>query len=248
LFSDIIFLLDFNSLKRIDTAADVVQVSKALKVMIDHHPQPEQCADIIFSFPQKSSTAEIVWEFMKKLDTSKLDKRIAGYVFLGIVSDTGCFCFDSAGKETFSIVSEILDYNIDKSRIIEKLYQNFSENRTRLLGYLLHNKMKVFHAKKAAYITFTLREKELFAYRTGDHENFVNFPLSIKGIKFSAFFMENEDEIRVSLRSKGDYVNVNEIARKYFFGGGHKNAAGGKFKGSMEELEEFFSEKILKNL
>ncbi len=245
--SDIVFCLDFNAVNRIDNVADVLQVLNSFRVLIDHHPEPEVHPDLLFSYPEASSTAELVWEIINFIDKNAVDKRVADCIMAGIIGDTGCFCYNSVRPNTFKVAYELLLYNADRIKIVNGLYNNFSYDRTRLLGYMLYEKLKFIPEKKTAYMSLTLEEKQRFNYKKGDHEDFVNMPLSIKDVIFSALFVENEDNIRVSLRSKGNF-DVNTIARKYFRGGGHKNAAGGNFSGTMQELVDFFENVVLKEL
>ena len=245
--ADIIFCVDYNGLGRINNMKEPVKKSNATKIMLDHHPEPENFVDYMFSNTEVSSAAELCYYFLENYSKELINKTIAECLFTGIVTDTGSFQYSSATSTTFKTAAKLLDCKIDKQKIFNNIYSNYSADRMKLMGYLLDSKMVVLPSKKIAYISITLQEFEKYNYKTGDHENFVNLPLSIEGITFSVLFMEKDDEIRVSLRSVGDEFDVNKIARKYFKGGGHKNAAGGYSKLNMEETISYFKD-IVKTL
>jgi len=241
--SDVIFMLDFSDLKRIDDLADVVEVANGLKINIDHHREPKEIADFAFVDYNRSSASELVFEFLNIIDNKLMDKEIAENIFLGMVSDTGSFKYDSADSKTFSIASELLKYNIDKSKIINGLYNNFTFDRLKLLGHAIQNRIVYYSEKSLAYMYLTLEDQKKYNYKYGDHENFVNWPLSIDGVEFSVLFFESEEKIRISLRSVGDF-DVNKIARRFFNGGGHKNASGGSSESSLNDTINFFEKNI----
>ncbi len=245
--ADLVFCLDFNEAKRVNHLSDYLLRTNATKVLIDHHPQPEGFADFVFSYPGSSSTAEIVFYFLLYLDNDLIDKQIATYLFSGILTDTGVFIHDSADSQTMAVASRLLSYGINKGVIIKNLFNNYSENRMRLMGYLLYKKMKVYRDWEVAVITLSQRAMKRFRFSPGDHENIANLPLSIKEVEISVFIMERNDAIKVSFRSKGKY-DVNLIARKYFSGGGHKNAAGGSFNGSIGKLHRYLRRVVFPNL
>ncbi|MBN2682711.1 MAG: bifunctional oligoribonuclease/PAP phosphatase NrnA [Bacteroidales bacterium] len=237
---DLIFCLDFNQANRLASLEETFNKSKAKKILIDHHPNPGNFPDICISDVTVSSCAEKVWQLMNLMDWKKyIDLKVAECIFAGIMTDTGAFSFNSSTQDTYKVVSELLDYGVNKDRIFDLVYNNFSADRMRLLGYCLEQKMKVFPEYKTAFISITKQELNNFNFKSGDTEGFVNYPLSIKGIKFAALFIENKSFIKASFRSKGAF-NVNELAKTHFEGGGHINAAGGEFKGSMEENNAFF--------
>ena len=238
--ADIIFCVDYNGLGRINNMQEPVKKSKAIKIMLDHHPEPENFVDYMFSDTEVSSAAELCYYFLENYSKELINKTIAECLFTGIITDTGSFQYSSATTNTFKTAAKLLDYKIDKQKIYNNLFSNFSASRMKLMGYVLDSKMVVVPERKLAYISITIDEFEKYNYKTGDHENFVNLPLSIEGIKFSVLFMEKDEAIRVSLRSVGDEFDVNQIARKYFKGGGHKNAAGGYSKLNMEETIKNF--------
>ena len=239
--ADIIFFLDFNTPSRAGKAEEVVLKSEAFKILIDHHPEPEDMADIIYSDTMSSSTAELIFRFIESTgDTRLIDESMASCIYTGIMSDTGSFNFNSSQPETYRVLAELLKRGIDKDYIFSMVYDNFSESRLRLLGYCLDSKMVVLHKFKTAYISLSRNEKKLYNYIRGDSEGFVNYPLSIKGIDFAAFFMENDDHIKISFRSKGSF-DTNSFARN-FDGGGHTNASGGESSLSLSAtIDKFVS-------
>lgn len=237
--ADIIFSVDYNELSRVKPVDKAIKKSNAVKIMIDHHPNPDVFPDFVFSETTVSSCAELVYEFMYLLDSNLINKDIAECIFTGILMDTGRFAFNSSNPRTYEITAELLRYGINKEKIISNLYDNFSFDRMRLMGYVLNDKMKLMPDINVSYFILTQSEQEKYNYRIGDSEGFVNMPLAVKGIEFSAFFIEKKDVIKCSFRSKGN-IDVNAFARKYFNGGGHKNAAGGKSYKSVLTTEENF--------
>ena len=245
--SDIIIAVDFNTLRRIKQFNDIVSGSKAYILMIDHHPNPEAFAHCIISDVSASSSAEIVLRFIKSGYLSQyMDTETAVCLFTGIITDTGCFSYNSSERSTYEAVAELLDYGIDKDKIYSLLYDDFSADRMRLLGYALNNKMTVMPEYHTAFIWLTREELKRYNFQVGDSEGFVNYPLSIRGVWFSAFFVEKEDHIKISFRSKGAF-KVNQFAEKYFNGGGHVNASGGESYETMENTLQHFKEMILLN-
>ena len=246
---DLIFYIDFNSLKRLESfEKDYIEINtKAKKILIDHHPEPQEIADIYFSDITVSSTSELTFKIIEGANFTKyLNTNISECLFTGIITDTGLLNYNSSNPQTFEVVSKLLAYNIDKQKIIDNIYNNFSANRMRLMGYCLNKKMEVLEKYNSAYIWLTDKELKKYKFQSGDAEGFVNLPLSIEGIFFSAIFIEKEGYIKTSFRSKGDFP-ANIFAKKYFNGGGHLNAAGGKcflkldesinkFKNSLKEF------------
>jgi phosphoesterase RecJ-like protein len=238
--AQIIFTVDFNELSRVKTLNDVFTGSSAHKILIDHHPDPDIEVDYLLSDITASSTAELVYRFMK--DTGlhhRIDRDIAACLFAGIMTDTGCFSYNSSNRKTWETVAELLDYGIDKDRIYNLTYDNYSAERMRLLGYGLNEKMEIFPEYRTGIIWLTQEDLDKYHFETGDSEGFVNYPLSIRGIRFSALFIEKDDYVRISFRSKGNFA-VNDFSRKYFNGGGHANASGGEsYTGISETVKRF---------
>jgi bifunctional oligoribonuclease and PAP phosphatase NrnA len=234
--ADFIFMLDYNDAKR----NDINLGTKAKKILIDHHPYPSLKADFLISTTKASSTAELIYEFIQAVDGLKyIDKTVATCIYTGIMTDTGCFSYNSSRTRTFEIVSKLLNYAIEKDEIYGHVYDNFSSDRIRLLGYCLNEKMQVFPEYKTALISINREEQKRYNFMTGDSEGFVNYPLSIKDIRFSAFFMERKDKIKISFRSRGNFP-VNIFSEKHFSGGGHANASGGESALPLEETIKKF--------
>ena len=243
--ADVIFCLDFNAVKRVGKIASAIVASDARKVMIDHHPEPEDFCRVMISNPEISSTSELVFRVICALgDIDRVGKDAAECIYTGMMTDTGSFGYNSNNSEIYVIVSELLKKGIDKDDIYRKVYQLYSENRLRLMGYVLYEKMKIYHDKCSALFTLSQKELNRFKYKCGDTEGFVNLPLSIDGISFSVFLREETNLIKVSLRSSGDFP-CNKFAATYFNGGGHKNASGGEFHGSLEDAIKVFEEGIM---
>ncbi len=241
--SDVIFIVDLNSYNRLDKLGNQLQKIKTLKINIDHHQKPENIGDYNFIAPNRASASELVYEFLKKLDPESIDKKVAESIYLGMISDNGDFKYPNVTKESFAIAGELLDYNIDRSQIINNLYNNYSNNRLRMLGHLLKNKMVYLPEKRTAYMYLTLEDQKNFSYKIGDYKDFVNFPLTISDVDFSIMMVEETDLIKTSLRSLGDF-DVDKVARKFFSGGGHKNASGGRLRISMQKAIDFVNNNI----
>lgn len=237
---DIIFHLDYNDLKRSGDLESKLKKSNAFKVLVDHHPLPVINADIVISDTSVSSTSEIILELILQIGGEEiLDLKMGECIYLGIMTDTGCFSFNSSNSRTFELIALLLKLGINKDEIYQLVYDNFSVHRMKLMGYCLNDKMQVFPEFSTALISLSLEEQKKFEFANGDSEGFVNLPLSIKGIQFSAFFIEREDKIKVSLRSRGNFA-VNIISEKHFAGGGHLNASGGESKLTLQETIDKF--------
>ncbi len=241
--SDIIFMVDFNEWSRIEALADAIQVSKALKIVIDHHPEPQSIADFMFVDSKSSSAAQLVYQFMKIFDPNAIDKIVAEHIFMGIASDTGSFKYSSVTAETFEIAAELLKYGIDKDKIINGLFNNFSFDRLRLFGYIMSNETYHLKDKGITYMMLSKKIRNKFSYKKGDQENLVNWAMSVKGTRFGVIFVENDDVVRISFRSTGNF-DVSKIAKQFYNGGGHRNASGGKSSLSLKETVENFVKNI----
>jgi len=239
--ADLLICNDFQSLSRIDKLEEIVRKSKAVKVLVDHHIEPEvEQFDLVFSIIESSSTAELIYELIKHLTPENpINTNIAEAIYVGIMTDTGSFSYSCNDKKTFEIVAKLIDSGIDVRRIHEEVYNTFSEDRMRLLGHCLMNRLTVLPEFSTAYMYLTQDDLRKFRYMPGDTEGIVNYALSIKGIKFSAFFMEREKRIRISFRSKGE-IDCNEFAKTFFDGGGHRNASGGNsYENIQETIQKF---------
>lgn len=245
--ADLIICMDFNSLRRIEQLGEYVACSKAAKVLIDHHLQPDDIFDVAFSDVSASSTCEVAYYILKDICSTcssfggiSVESGISFYT--GLMTDTNNFA-NSVRPQTFRMACELLEMGIDKEDIQFKVYSGFKESRMRMMGYMLYENMKVFKEHKAGFMLITNDLKEKFNYSDGDSEGFVNLPLNIKGVEVSALFTEADGFLKVSLRSKGDF-SVNRLARMYFNGGGHERAAGGKVYIPANEIEKYFLQKL----
>ena len=226
--ADLIFLLDFSHISRIADFADTVSNSNATKILIDHHQDPDmEIADIIFSDTTACSTAQLLYEVIDAMDlTNHINKEIAECLYVGIMTDTGSFKYASTTAKTHHIVAELIAAGAENTKIHDLIYDNSSANRIKLLGYCLNKKLLLYPENNSAVISLTAEELEQFNFKKGDTEGVVNYALAIKGIVFAVFIAEKDGMVKLSLRSKGNF-KVNEIANKYFSGGGHMNASGG---------------------
>lgn len=240
--ADLIFCLDFNDPKRLNGVQESLSRSGARKVLIDHHQDLVCFADICISETWRGSVGEMIYVFLKEVFKEDLiDQDIATCLYVAIMTDTGNFNYASSYPEIFHIVGDLMKYNLEKDQIYSKVYDAFTEDRMRLQGYCMQEKMVVFPKYHTAYISLTHEELKRFNHRKGDTEGFVNIPFSVKGIRFTALFVEKPDRIKVSFRSRGNFP-VNRIATDHYQGGGHINAAGGDSFLTMEEtLQQFES-------
>lgn len=246
--ADVICCLDFNALSRIDAMADAVAKSPARKMLIDHHLDPEEFCKIVISHPGISSTSELIFRLICRLGYfEEITKEGAECIYTGMMTDTGGFTYNSNNREIYYIISELLSKGIDKDEIYRKVYNTYSEGRLRLMGYVLYDKMQVFHKFNSALIWLTRDEQKKFQYVKGDTEGFVNIPLSIKNVIFSVFLREDTEKntIKISLRSVGTFP-CNKVAADFFNGGGHLNASGGEFYGTMDEAIELYKQALVK--
>lgn len=252
--ADVIFCLDFHTLSRLDSLSDVVEAnSSATRVLIDHHLNPSEIFDVMFSHPEASSTSYLVYCLIEQLwGVQSITRSQAKALYVGMMTDTGNFSFSTLTPHLFRAVANLAETGIDIPRLYNNVYNSFTEGRARLFGYVINRKMKLLRKGTVAHLSLTEDEMRRFWFQQGDNEGFVNYPLTIKKMRMSAIFTEHHDFIRVSLRSRGR-VDVNLFAQRYFNGGGHKNAAGGKSYLSMAEtirhfekaVEEFAAEGLL---
>jgi bifunctional oligoribonuclease and PAP phosphatase NrnA len=244
--ADLIFSLDYNALSRIGDLSEPVKNSTATKIVIDHHQDPQEFATHYFVDTDCCSTAQLIYELIEGMGgLDYLNSAIAECIYCGIMTDTGSFRYPSTTSKTHKIVGSLIDLGADGSKIHQEIYDTNSEDRLRLLGYSLTNKMKVFKDLNAAYISLSQEELKTYNFKKGDTEGLVNYPLSINGIKFSALITEKEDGVTLSLRSKGNFY-VNKFANENFSGGGHIYASGGKSDLTLAETVSKF-EKLLED-
>ena len=245
--TEIHFSLDYNNFSRTKSMEQVLTDYTGIKVLIDHHMFPADYFDYGLSLTSKSSTCEMIYDFITLAgDASKINLAIAECIYSGIMTDTGSFRFPGTTPNTHRIVASLLEIGLDPSRIHTALFDNYSENRLRFMGWLFAEKMQVFPEYHTAIIAVSEEELKRFNISTGDTEGIVNFPLSIKPVIFSTFITQRNQEFRMSFRSQGDF-NVNEFARTWFQGGGHRNASGGRGIDSIEATVARFMEGVKAN-
>lgn len=243
-----LFCLDFNVLNRTRNMEPVIKDLKCIKILIDHHEQPQtEVFDYGESNTEKSSTAEMVFDFIVNSGHAKMiNKEIAECLYAGVMTDTGSFRFKSTSADVHTMVAVLKGTGFDHSQVHENLFDNFLESRFRFFGNVLLNRMEIFYEYNTALIAIPQNDLIKFNVKTGDTEGLVNFPLSIKGIRLAAIIIDRGDERKSSFRSKGGF-DVNTFARKYFNGGGHFNAAGGKNTETLEEVVKQFKKAIKEN-
>lgn len=238
--TDVIVCVDYNSLSRTGELQNELKRSIAPRLLLDHHLDPKREEfTVLFSHPEWCAACEVVYRFILEMgDDALVDQRMATLLYCGMMTDTGFFTYASARPEIYMILARLLQFDIDKENLHRKCALEY-ERRTRLKGFVLQTKLRCLYEHKAAYFSLSKNELKNFNHQKGDTEGFVNMPLDIRGIQVSAFFREEKNIIKVSLRSKGDYP-VNLLAQKFYNGGGHKNAAGGEFQGSLQLAEALF--------
>lgn len=239
--AEIIICLDFNQLKRTDKMLNALESSKAEFLLVDHHLEPDDFAKYVYSDTSASSTCEMVHKLIEMMDwQDHRDKNISDCLFLGLVSDTGRFKFAS-DAETFRTAAELIENGADYLKTNEQIFDSFSESRLRFFGHMFLNRLTILKEYNTAYIYMSKEDIKEYNIKGGDTEGLVNYPLSIAGIKMAVLFKEEDDIIKMSFRSKGDF-SVNEVARTHFHGGGHRNAAGGKSDDSLDDtIKKFLS-------
>lgn len=241
--SQLIFTLDFNALSRADALLPYLEASSAGMVMIDHHQNPEPYAQVSFSDPIASSTCEMVYEFILAMgDEALLDKDIATCLYTGIMTDTGSFCHSNTSSQTLKIAACLMERGADNVEIYNRVYNSNSFNRLKLLGFTL-SEFRFLKNYRTAYTVLSSEDLERFSFHKGDTEGFVNYGLSIEDADLAVILIahKGEENVRFSFRSKQG-VDVNRLARTYFNGGGHIQASGGSFKGTIQEAERYFLE------
>ncbi len=238
--ADLIICLDFNAPYRVDKMADALVASKAKKVLIDHHLEPVDFTDVVISHPEMSSTCLLVFRVLCRLELFQLINRdVAECIYTGMMTDTGNFTYNSDDPDLYIIISELIKKGINKDSLYARVCNTNTVSRLRLNAYAISQKLQLFPEHKAALITLTQEELKQYEYEKGDTESLVNVPLSIPNIVYSVFMRDDVEYIKVSTRSKGDFP-VNTMCEKYYSGGGHKNAAGGEFRGPMQAAVDLF--------
>ncbi len=241
--AQLIFTLDFNALNRAGDMEPALAASAATFVMIDHHEQPADFAAFTYSDTSMSSTCQMVYHFLEMMGhTQYLTPQIATALYTGIVTDTGNFKYRSCTSTTLRVAAHLVDAGANGEQINRNLFDNNSTSRLKLLGVALRN-LVVLPQYRTAYITLTQDELDENGFLKGDTEGFVNYALSLQDIVLAQIFIENKDEgiLKISIRSKSTF-DVNTMARNYWEGGGHKNAAGGRSTQNFEQtITKFIS-------
>jgi phosphoesterase RecJ-like protein len=239
--ADIIFCLDFNALSRINELGEEVKKSSAIKVMIDHHLEPEGFDDYRHWDISACATAQLIYDFIANVldDKALINKDVATCLYTGIMTDSGSFRFPTVTSSLHRIVAELIDAGAENWRIHQQVYDNATEGRLKFLGFCLSNKLEVLREYNTAIISVSKSDISQFDIKTGETEGVVNYALSLNGIRLAAFIVERTDRVKLSLRSTGDFP-ANEICKKYFDGGGHRNAAGGHSELPLDEVVNKF--------
>ena len=239
--ADMIFCLDFNAVSRLEILSDTIAANTtARRVLIDHHLSPDEGFDLMFSHPDSSSTCFLVYSIVEAMcGAGAITRRMAESLYVGMMTDTGGFAYNSSSPEIYFIISELLTKGFDKDKVYRNVFNNYSKSRVRLTGYVLYNKLHFYPKLRACYYTLTGEEMRRFNFQRGDTEGLVNMPLVVKGMRLSIALREDTEggKIRVSLRSVDDFP-CNKMAAEFFNGGGHLNASGGELRCTMDEAVE----------
>jgi bifunctional oligoribonuclease and PAP phosphatase NrnA len=246
--ADLIFCLDFNVLHRTRKMTEPIAKAPGIRVLIDHHQQPQKEAFAYgISDTSKSSASEMVFDFIESAGLGdKINRTVAECLYAGVMTDTGSFRFSSSSASVHRMVAVLKETGLDHSKVHENLFDNFLENRLRFIGHALLNRMEILYEYNTAFISIPWKDLVKFQIRTGDTEGLVNYPLTIQGIKFAALIIDRDEEIKCSFRSKGGF-DVNQFARDYFEGGGHRNAAGGRSSETLDQTVQRFRDSLKEN-
>lgn len=252
--ADLFICTDFNDPKRIGPIGEKMVASSAPKILIDHHLNPVDFADVVFSFPEATSASEIAFRFIQSnpSNPNNLNLQIATCIYTGLMTDTGNFSFNSTSCELYEIIAELIRAGIQKDEIYNAVFNQYSTDRVRLTGYALYRKMRIYPDYHLSLITLSADELDRYHYKVGDTEGLVNMPLQISDVYYSVFMREErakpgtpKSRIRISFRSQGDRP-VNIWASEIFHGGGHANASGGEIFGTIEQAVQIFEKTMAK--
>lgn len=241
--ADLLFFVDMNATHRSGAELEkLLNKATAYKIVIDHHPDPAIDCDILYSSTKTSSTCELIYNFFFKFLNKKeeLTPEIAASIYVGIMTDTGSFSYMCNSPNTYLILAELMKLGVDGEKIHRHVYDNYSEARIKLLGLLLCQRLTILPEHATSYMFLKKEDMLQCNYKRGDTEGFVNYGLSMKIVKFTAFFIERDNRVRVSFRSKGDF-DVNNFAKKHFGGGGHRNASAAYYDDSLENTISYFN-------
>ena len=248
---DLIIAVDFNDLSRLDILKDVVKESKVPKILIDHHLNPTiDVFDLVFSDNTMSSSAELVyWILMLAYGKTVVTKSVAECLYTGICTDTGSFSYSCNSPTVYNATAHLVEAGVNVSDIHSNIYNSYSKERLLLLGFCINQRLRIFDDMKLAYFYISKEDQKRFAAQKGDLEGVVNYTLMMEDIQVGALVKENDEGVvRISFRSKSDF-NVNDFARKYFDGGGHRKASGATSTMNLEDtctyMEECFRKELL---
>jgi bifunctional oligoribonuclease and PAP phosphatase NrnA len=246
--ADWLFCLDFNTLTRTKNMAPFIQQLSCVKILIDHHQQPEETAFTYgISNTAKSSTSEMIYDvIVESGHRDKVNTAIAECLYAGVIGDTGSFRFPAAGASVHTMTAHLKETGFSHTKVHENIYDNFLENRLRFIGMVLLNRMEIMYEYNTALMAVSKNDLLKFDIKTGDTEGLVNYPLTIQGIKLAAIVIDRDEERKWSFRSKGEF-DTNAFARTYFNGGGHYNASGGKSSETLEKTIQKFKQSIREN-
>lgn len=248
---DLLFVVDMNAPHRSGPLLEnVITQTKAKKILIDHHLYPDIEVDISLSTQQTSSSSELVYDFLFSMlpYENELTKEIAECIYVGIITDTGSLSYLCNFSKTYLTLAKIIECGVDGEQIHRNIYNNYSEARIRLLGLTLCDRLTIIPEFSTSYMYLTKKDLQRCDYKRGDTEGFVNYGLTMKSVRFTAFFIERDNRVRISFRSKGNF-DVNLFARTHFGGGGHRNASAAYYDGNLEDTIAYFKEvlKVYKN-
>ncbi len=245
--ADLFFIVDMNQPTRLMGLEEAVMANSAPKIMIDHHLNPSDFCQVTVSRPDMCATGEVLCHLLYQLgDLDNITPEMAVCIYAAMMCDTGAFTYASSRPEVYECISKLLARGIDKDRIYRNVYWTYSPTRMRLMGYMLYVKMELMLELNASIMVLTNEERRMFGIKNGDTEGFVNMPLQMSGMRLSVFLSEDTENsglVKVSLRSVDDFP-CDEMAVRFFNGGGHRNASGGRLFCTMEEAVEKTKEAI----
>lgn len=245
--ADLVFCLDFSVPSRIDEMGEVVKNASGTTVVIDHHLEPQDFTDFIFWDPHVSATAELVYTFIEQLgEKERIDKDIAECLYAGIMTDTGSFKYPNTTTNSHLVTAALMDRGADVAHVSRLIYENNSLDKLQFISFAIIHRLVILEDYRTAYFAISKADFQKFKLKKGDTEGLVNYALSLKNIILAALITEKEDHVRISFRSRKNF-SVNNLAKAYFEGGGHKNAAGGNSRLTLKKTVEKFEHLVKEN-
>ena len=245
--ADLVLCMDYNGLNRLSRLGPSVGATAAPRVLIDHHKDPEAFTALSFSFPEMSSTCELTYHLIAAMGWEhRIDREVATCLMSGIITDTGGFHYNSNSPELYRVLASLMERDVDKDRLMRCLVDTHSAASMRLEAHAIAERMELFADDHAALLVLEKEDLDRFGYKKGDTEGLVNKPLAIPGIIYSCYMRQEKDYVKVSMRSLADFP-VDRLCREFYGGGGHLNAAGGEFRGTMDEAVRIFRESLPAN-